>query len=84
MASWAAPSDMKGRLAVEKTAKFAVVSSSSAQKAESSTKPSDDVGTKRRDSLLSIESAVQSAWSETGAFEADADEKRPKFMVTFP
>jgi len=40
--------------------------------------------TKRRDYMIEIEKKVQEAWSASGAFEADAEPGRRKFMVTFP
>lgn len=38
----------------------------------------------RRDALLKLEASVQAQWENEGTFEADAQEGKPKFFVTFP
>ena len=38
----------------------------------------------RRDHLRSIEREVQQKWKEEKTFEADIDESREKYLITFP
>lgn len=74
MASWAGESI--GPAELEKTAKFAVVKGEKPEEKKSSSK--------RRDHMIAIEREVQAAWAASGAFEADEEPGKPKFMVTFP
>ena len=41
-------------------------------------------GTFKRDSLRETEAAVQNQWEDAKVFEADPDESREHFLVTFP
>ena len=36
------------------------------------------------DALLKLEAQVQRQWETEGTFEADAEQGKPKFFVTFP
>ena len=48
------------------------------------TPPAPPKSNTRRDALLKLEAQVQQQWETEGTFEADAQEGRPKFFVTFP
>ena len=48
------------------------------------TPPAPPKSNTRRDALLKLEAQVQQQWETDGTFEADAQEGRPKFFVTFP
>ena len=48
------------------------------------TPPAPPKSNTRRDALLKLEAQVQQQWENEGTFEADAQEGRPKFFVTFP
>ena len=48
------------------------------------TPPAPPKSNTRRDALLKLEAQVQRQWETEGTFEADAQEGRPKFFVTFP
>ena len=48
------------------------------------TPPAPPKSNTRRDALLKLEAQVQQQWETEGTFEADAQEGKPKFFVTFP
>ena len=48
------------------------------------TPPAPPKSNTRRDALLKLEAQVQRQWETEGTFEADAQEGKPKFFVTFP
>ena len=48
------------------------------------TPPAPPKSNTRRDALLKLEAQVQQQWESDGTFEADAQEGKPKFFVTFP
>ena len=48
------------------------------------TPPAPPKSNTRRDALLKLEAQVQQQWENEGTFEADAQEGKPKFFVTFP
>ena len=48
------------------------------------TPPAPPKSNTRRDALLKLEAQVQQQWENDGTFEADAQEGKPKFFVTFP
>ena len=48
------------------------------------TPPAPPKSNTRRDALLKLEAQVQQQWESEGTFEADAQEGKPKFFVTFP
>ena len=48
------------------------------------TPPAPPKSNTRRDALLKLEAQVQRQWETDGTFEADAQEGKPKFFVTFP
>ena len=48
------------------------------------TPPAPPKSNTRRDALLKLEAQVQRQWENEGTFEADAQEGKPKFFVTFP
>ena len=48
------------------------------------TPPAPPKSNTRRDALLKLEAQVQQQWESEGTFEADAQQGKPKFFVTFP
>ena len=48
------------------------------------TPPAPPKSNTRRDALLKLEAQVQRQWEKEGTFEADAQQGKPKFFVTFP
>ena len=48
------------------------------------TPPAPPKSNTRRDALLKLEAQVQQQWEKEGTFEADAQQGKPKFFVTFP
>ena len=48
------------------------------------TPPAPPKSNTRRDALLKLEAQVQQQWETEGTFEADAQQGKPKFFVTFP
>jgi leucyl-tRNA synthetase len=54
------------------------------QMADLSIKDNANKGTGKRDSLRANEVAVQQMWEENHAFNADPDETKESFLVTFP
>ena len=48
------------------------------------TPPAPPKSNTRRDALLKLEAQVQRQWETEGTFEADAQQGKPKFFVTFP
>ena len=48
------------------------------------TPPAPPKSNTRRDALLKLEAQVQQQWENEGTFEADAQQGKPKFFVTFP
>jgi len=48
------------------------------------TPPAPPKSNTRRDALLKLEAQVQRQWETEGTFEADAEQGKPKFFVTFP
>ena len=48
------------------------------------TPPAPPKSNTRRDALLKLEAQVQQQWETEGTFEADAEQGKPKFFVTFP
>ena len=48
------------------------------------TPPAPPKSNTRRDALLKLEAQVQQQWESDGTFEADAQQGKPKFFVTFP
>lgn len=97
MATWAFDeSPVLSRFGTAKTAKFTVITNVETGKTPAEEQMKRAVGkdppeskggapsSKRRDHMVQIEREVQEAWASVGTFQADADDERPKFFVTFP
>lgn len=98
MATWAFDeSPALSRFGTAKTAKFAVITNVEPSKTVAEEQMKRPVvkdhqteskgcppSSKRRDHMVQIEREVQAAWASLGTFQAEADDERPKFFVTFP